>query len=86
MAYPSAATKGVIAMDSDNHTELEALCPTGREDRLHLFLKFAQHSRETDVPDPYYGGANGFEIVLDMIEDASEGLLQHLQEQELIPS
>jgi protein-tyrosine phosphatase len=73
----------VIAMDSDNHYELEAICPSGREDRLHMFLKFAQNSRETDVPDPYYGGVNGFEIVLDLIEDASEGLLMHLQEQKL---
>ncbi len=73
----------VIAMDSDNYYELEAICPTGHEDRLHMFLKFAKNSRETDVPDPYYGGVNGFEVVLDLIEDASEGLLQHLQEQGL---
>jgi len=74
----------VIAMDSDNHYELEAICPTGHEDRLHMFLKFARNSRETDVPDPYYGGVNGFETVLDLIEDASEGLLTHLQEQKLL--
>ena len=75
----------VIAMDSDNHDELEAICPLDHEDRLHMFLKFAQHNRETDVPDPYYGGGNGFETVLDLIEDASEGLLQHLQEHKLVP-
>jgi len=74
----------VIAMDSDNHYELEAICPTGHEDRLHMFLKFAQNSRETDVPDPYYGGGNGFEVVLDLIEDASDGLLKHLQELKLV--
>jgi protein-tyrosine phosphatase len=72
----------VIAMDSDNHYELEMICPPGYEDRLHMFLKFAQNTRETEVPDPYYGGSGGFETVLDMIEDAAEGLLQHLQEQE----
>jgi protein-tyrosine phosphatase len=75
----------VIAMDSDNHYELEAICPKGHEDRLHMFLKFARNSSETDVPDPYYGGGNGFELVLDLIEDASEGLLQHLKEQKLVP-
>jgi len=75
----------VIAMDSDNYYELEAICPAGHEDRLHMFLKFAQNCRETDVPDPYYGGGNGFEVVLDLIEDASEGLLIHLQEQKLVP-
>ena len=73
----------VVAMDTDNHYELEAICPSGHEGRLHMFLKFARNSAETDVPDPYYGGGNGFERVLDLIEDASEGLLKHLQEQEL---
>ena len=74
----------VVAMDSDNHDELEAICPPGYEDRLHMFLKFARYSDETEVPDPYYGGGRGFETVLDLIEDASEGLLQHLQQQKLV--
>ena len=74
----------VVAMDSDNHYELEAICPSAHEDRLHMFLKFANNSAETEVPDPYYGGGNGFETVLDLIEDASEGLLQHLKQQKLV--
>lgn len=74
----------IIAMDGDNHYELEAICPSGLEHRLHMFLKFAQDSSETDVPDPYYGGGNGFETVLDMVEDAAEGLLAHLQQQNLV--
>ena len=74
----------VIAMDSDNRYELEAICPPGYKDRLHMFLKFARNSTETEVPDPYYGGSRGFDIVLDLVEDASEGLLQHLKEQKLI--
>ena len=73
----------VIAMDSDNHYELEMICPQGYEDRLHMFLKFAQNTRETEVPDPYYGGSGGFETVLDLIEDASEGLLDHLKNNKL---
>ena len=75
----------VVAMDSDNHYELEAICPSGHEDRLHMFLKFANNCDEIEVPDPYYGGGNGFEIVLDLIEDASDGLLQHLKEKKLVP-
>ncbi len=71
----------VIAMDTDNRYELEAICPTGYEDRLHMFLKFAQRFNETDVPDPYYGGGRGFERVLDLIEDASDGLIAHLEQQ-----
>ena len=74
----------VIAMDSDNHYELEVICPPGYEDRLHMFMKFAQNSRETDLPDPYYGGGNGFEIVLNLVEDAAEGLLQHLKSKDLV--
>ena len=74
----------VIAMDSDNHYQLEAICPAGYEDRLHMFLKFARNSRQIDVPDPYYGGSRGFETVLDLIEDASEGLLLHLKDNKLI--
>ena len=73
----------VLAMDRDNHYELELICPPGYEDRLHLFLSFARNSRETEVPDPYYGGSRGFEVVLDLIEDASEGLLQHLKDKRL---
>jgi protein-tyrosine phosphatase len=49
-----------------------------------MFLKFANNSDEIEVPDPYYGGGNGFETVLDLIEDASEGLLQHLKGQKLV--
>jgi protein-tyrosine phosphatase len=74
----------VIAMDSDNRYDLEAICPPGLEDRLHMFLTFARNSRATDVPDPYYGGGRGFETVLDLVEDASEGLLQHLRDHKLI--
>ncbi len=74
----------VIAMDSDNRYDLEAICPPEFANRLHMFLKFARNSRETDVPDPYYGGERGFETVLDLVEAASEGLLQHLKDQKLV--
>jgi len=43
-----------------------------------LFLEFAEHHREREVPDPYFGREGGFERVLDLVEDASEGLLRHL--------
>jgi protein-tyrosine phosphatase len=44
---------------------------------VHLFLDFSNSSLK-DVPDPYYGQGRGFEIVLNMVEDASQGLLQHI--------
>lgn len=69
----------VLAMDHDNLTILQRLRPCNTKSHLGLFLEFAQHARAREVPDPYYGGAEGFERVLDMIEDASEGLLKHIQ-------
>ncbi|MBC8339754.1 MAG: low molecular weight phosphotyrosine protein phosphatase [Rhodospirillales bacterium] len=73
----------VLAMDSDNHRDLTGLCPAGEKDRLHMFLKFAPNIGHTEVPDPYYDGENGFEIVLDMIEAASEGLLADIRDKHL---
>lgn len=69
----------VLAMDRDNYQGLEAICPPGLEYKLHLFLSFAPNLEHEEVPDPYYGGPMGFERVLDMIEAASEGLLQEIQ-------
>ncbi|VAW50490.1 Low molecular weight protein tyrosine phosphatase [hydrothermal vent metagenome] len=68
----------VIAMDESNKDDLLAICPAGYEDRIHLFLEFG-NSHESEVPDPYYGQGRGFEIVLNLVEDASEGLLNQLR-------
>ena len=68
----------VLAMDSDNYSNLERICPAGYEHRLHLFLDFASEFVEREVPDPYYGGDKGFEHVLDLIEGASAGLLKQI--------
>ncbi len=68
----------VIAMDKSNYEDLEAICPSGHENKIHLFLNYSNNI-ETEVPDPYYGSGNGFEIVLNLIENAAEGLLKHLQ-------
>ena len=67
----------VIAMDESNKDDLLAICPEGYEDRIHLFLDFSGCD-ETEVPDPYYGQGRGFEIVLNLVEDASNGLLKHI--------
>ena len=69
----------MLAMDCDNLGILQRLCPVKEQGRLGLFLEYATRHDEREVPDPYYGGADGFERVLDMVEDASEGLLQHIQ-------
>ncbi len=69
----------IIAMDRLNHVTLVDQADAEYHDKIHLFLEFAS-GPEDDVPDPYYGGAKGFERVLDLVEDASRGLLETLQE------
>ena len=69
----------VLAMDGENFRNLQRICPKGRETRLELFLEAYGSSVETEVPDPYYGGAAGFEHVLDLIEDACDALLEQVK-------
>ena len=73
----------VLAMDRANLAILQRLCPQAQRERLGLFLEYARQHDEREVPDPYYGGADGFERVLDMVEDAAEGLLAYIQEAHL---
>ena len=69
----------IIAMDESNRDDLLAICPSGHEEKVRLFLEFAD-TEQTEVPDPYYGQGRGFEIVLNLVEDAAEGLLAHIKE------
>ena len=71
----------VLAMDEANLAILNQLTPTNSQTRAELFLHYAHHHVERAVPDPYYGGADGFERVLDMVEDAAAGLLQAIRVQ-----
>lgn len=65
----------ILAMDRQNLTELARLCPHHARHKLKLLLSFGPDQGVDEVPDPYYGGTNGFERVLDLIEGAIEGLL-----------
>jgi protein-tyrosine phosphatase len=69
----------VLAMDLANLQILQRLRPLTASSYLGLLLEFARHQTQQEVPDPYYGGEDGFEQVLDMIEDAAEGLLIDLR-------
>ncbi len=69
----------VLAMDEDNYAILESSCPAGMEHKLRLFMSFAPELGIREVPDPYYGGDRGFDRVFDMIEAASEGLLDEIR-------
>lgn len=70
----------VIAMDYDNLSHLESICPEEHVEKLSLFLEYGSQSDIKEVPDPYYGGPLGFERVLDLVEDASRGLLEAILE------
>ncbi len=69
----------VLAMDEGHYQQLQRLCPDNQRHRLRLLLDFAPALGTRDVPDPYYGGPDGFETVLDMIEAAGAGLLAEIR-------
>ncbi len=69
----------VLAMDGENMVNLERICPPDQRHKLSLFLDFSTHHAGRHVPDPYYGGQQGFDRVLDMVEDAADGLLAHIR-------
>jgi protein-tyrosine phosphatase len=69
----------VLAMDRDHHAMLARVAPPDAGHKLRLLMEFARRSRVDEVPDPYYGGPDGFELVLNLVEDAAEGLLEHLR-------
>jgi protein-tyrosine phosphatase len=71
----------ILAMDRENLRALERRAPAHARERIRLFLEFAPEAGIGEVPDPYYCGPNGFEDVLDLIEAASRGLLEHLRRQ-----
>ena len=68
----------ILAMDGENLRNLERLKPEGYSGHLGLFLDFADGPSERDVPDPYYGGEDGFKHVVRLIEQASKGLIKQL--------
>ncbi len=68
----------VLAMDESNLGDLLAMAPPNRECDVRLFLDFGD-TKDHEVPDPYYGGHDGFERVLSLIENAADGFLDHIE-------
>ncbi len=68
----------ILAMDNANLYDINQACPADFEGHLSLFLDFADDAKGHEVPDPYYGGEQGFNRVIDMIERAAHGLLDHI--------
>ncbi len=71
----------ILAMDNNNLEVLKRICPPEKYERLGLFMSYAKNFDDDEVPDPYYGLGHGFDLVLDMVEDASRGLIEVLQKQ-----
>jgi protein-tyrosine phosphatase len=69
----------VLALDRDHHALLARFAPPTTGHKLRLLMEFSRRSGTDEVPDPYYGGPDGFELVLDLVEDAAAGLLDHLR-------
>ena len=72
----------ILTMDEENYRAVAALCREGPA-VVRPFLDYASSRPETEVPDPFYGGPEGFEHVLNLVEEASEGLLQNIRKQHL---
>ncbi len=72
----------ILTMDEENYRAVAALCHEGRAE-VRPFLDYAPSRAEKEVPDPFYGGPEGFEHVLDLVEEASEGLLQTIRNQHM---
>ncbi len=69
----------VLAMDEANLRILQKMCPQQYRHRIRLFMEFAADTATREVPDPYYGGGQGFEEVLDLVEMAAQGLLDKIK-------
>lgn len=72
----------IIGMDDDNIADLTRMANTPQDKaKIHKMTEFAHNRSYTAVPDPYYGGEAEFEQALDILEDACNGLLQHLTDE-----
>lgn len=69
----------VLAMDSSNLDDLLSICPEQHQGKVRLFLEFVGPSVRPDVPDPYYGGPQGFERVLDLVEEGAQALIEDIR-------
>ncbi|MFZ4536806.1 low molecular weight protein-tyrosine-phosphatase [Propionivibrio sp.] len=74
----------ILAMDRNSLEALHLVCPPERTDRLGLFMDYSKNFDDDEVPDPYYGLGQGFDLVLDMVEDATRGLVDIVKERAVL--
>lgn len=76
----------ILAMDKTNLDNLRRLANPELQDRIKLFMDFSEQFDDDEVPDPYYGLGYGFDVVIDMVEDAAKGLVEHLRSELKVPA
>jgi len=69
----------LLAMDNGNLADLKKSCPAEYQHKLGLFMEYGTGHRGVEIPDPYPGGKTAFELVLDLVENAAAGLLEHIR-------
>ena len=72
----------ILAMDRTNLDNLRRMATPEQLPRIKLFMEYARNFEDDEVPDPYYGLGHGFDIVLDMVEDAAQGLIEEIKRQQ----
>jgi protein-tyrosine phosphatase len=70
----------ILAMDKSNLDNLRRIATPEQQEKLGLFMDYSKNFDDDEVPDPYYGLGHGFDLVLDMIEDASQGLIENIKQ------
>ena len=71
----------ILAMDKSNLDNLRRMASPEQQARIKLFMDYAKNFDDDEVPDPYYGLGHGFDLVMDMVEDAAQGLIEDIQQQ-----
>ncbi|MCL2525286.1 MAG: low molecular weight phosphotyrosine protein phosphatase [Betaproteobacteria bacterium] len=71
----------ILAMDRNNLDNLRRMVTLEQQKRIKLFMEYAKNFDDDEVPDPYYGLGHGFDLVLDMVEDAAQGLVEEIKRQ-----
>ena len=75
----------IIGMDVRNVEQLRQMAPdVATSEKVHAMMEYSRNKLYDYVPDPYYGGASGFELVLDLLEDACAGLLERIKQERLV--
>lgn len=69
----------ILAMDRTNLDNLKRMASAEQQKRIKLFMDYARNFDDDEVPDPYYGLGHGFDLVLDMVEDAAQGLIEEIR-------